>query len=241
MDLAIASTYALAMARHPRLGAESPASVLSSDCLQHIAQLVSDAHKELLCSRRRVVLVRVRTSDYIYTLEFVFSDGSTERWGNHYGNHHPVNPKVWHEEALGVGEYLVEIAGIRNGEKEFMTGGDYLTNLRLRTNLNRAISFDAIDRPSEKKFGMPRQRAEENKEITGFIFDELFKQNMALYRAEALPRIIRRPIEQHPVNDPLMNRIIENSPRLSAEKLAQVTEAGTSVVAREVAAMVLVA
>ena len=97
----------LAMARHARLGAASPAAVLNADCLQNIRRHLLHSHADLW---RSIETVRVKTGDLVDRVEFRTWDGTTREHGGHGGQ--------WHNAfQLYPGERIVAIHGRkRRGE-----------------------------------------------------------------------------------------------------------------------------
>ena len=115
---------ALAMARHARLGAASPAAVLPADALQIVMRFVQAAHQQLI-STPRLIRVYVRTGDLVDRVEFHFSDGTVRSHGGRGG--HLREPFV-----LNTGEYITGIAG---------RAGDSLDSISFRTSEGRQHTF----------------------------------------------------------------------------------------------------
>ena len=110
-----ARSRALAMALHPRLGADSPAQVLSADLMRHVA------HFARLVSTPVLMKIEARTGTLVDRLEFWFSDGSLEIYGGDGGS---PRQTFW----LRPGEYIEGICG---------RTGDALDQVQFRTNTGR--------------------------------------------------------------------------------------------------------
>ena len=110
-----ARSRALAMALHPRLGANSPAQVLSADLMRHVA------HFARLMSTPVLMKIEVRTGLLVDRLEFWFSDGSLESYGGDGGS---PRQTFW----LRPGECIDGVSG-RTGEA--------LDQFQFRTNTGR--------------------------------------------------------------------------------------------------------
>ena len=124
MSLAHQQALALAMARHPRLGASSPASVLNSDLIQLVFSFINAAHHQFTRSKR-VVSVAVRTGDLVDRIELHYSDGTYFACGGNGGKwRRPLH--------LNPGEYLVRVDGRK---------GDFLDAVRFTTNLGTTREF----------------------------------------------------------------------------------------------------
>ena len=123
-SLATEQTLALAMARHPSLGAESPAAPLDADTLQVILKFVRAAHAQLV-SQKRLASICVRTGDLVDRVECHYSDGGFETFGGGGGE--------WRQPVtLKVGEYISGIGGRK---------GDSLDAIHFTTNQGRIIEF----------------------------------------------------------------------------------------------------
>ena len=97
----------LAMARHARLGAASPAAVLNADCLQNILRYVLQSHADLW---RGIESVHVKTGDLVDRVEFWTWDGAKRKQGRHGGH--------WRNEfLLRPGERIVAIHGRKTMRK----------------------------------------------------------------------------------------------------------------------------
>jgi hypothetical protein len=102
-SLATEQVLALAMARHPRLGVESPAALLTDDTTRVVLRSVQQAHRAVVESKR-IFSVCVRTDGLVDRVEFHYSDGTRLAYGGHGGHwRKPFN--------LEIGEYLVCVAG----------------------------------------------------------------------------------------------------------------------------------
>ena len=75
-SLASEQALALAMARHPRLGAASCAAALQADTLALIFGFVQAAHQELVATKR-IASIHVRAGDLIDRIEIRYSDGTS--------------------------------------------------------------------------------------------------------------------------------------------------------------------
>ena len=83
-SLASEQALALAMARHPRLGAASCAAALQADTLALIFGFVQAAHQELVATKR-IASIHVRAGDLIDRIEIRYSDGTHVAYGGHGG------------------------------------------------------------------------------------------------------------------------------------------------------------
>ena len=83
-SLASKQALALAMARHPRLGAASCAAALEADTLALIFGFVQEAHRELVATKR-IASIHVRAGDLIDRIEIRYSDGTHLFYGGHGG------------------------------------------------------------------------------------------------------------------------------------------------------------
>jgi len=121
--LANQQTLALAMASHARLGAESPAAKLPSDCARRIAEMVR-LHHAHLHGTVRLVSIRVKTGNHVDCLELCYSDGSSRMHGGVGGR--------WREPLwLQPGEYLTRISG----------AGEPLGSVRFDTSQGRSVRY----------------------------------------------------------------------------------------------------
>ena len=112
----------LAMARHARLGAASPAAVLNADCLQNILRHVLQSHADLW---RGIESVHLKTSDLVDRVEFWTWDGTRREHGGHGGQ--------WRSPFfLCPGERIVAIRGRK---------GAFLDAIGFSTSLGRSISY----------------------------------------------------------------------------------------------------
>ena len=108
--------FALAMATHPRLGANSPASWLHSDLLRRIATLSRLSHS------RRLVALHVRAGNHVDRIELRYTDGSARICGGTGG--------VWRDPfLLSPGESIVRIK---------MWAGDALDSIKFFTSHGRS-------------------------------------------------------------------------------------------------------
>ena len=102
-SLAVDQILALAMARHARLGAASPASALEEDTMHHILHFVREAHLKLMATKR-IVSICVRTGDLVDRVEIHYSDGTFRSHGGDGGQ--------WRRPlTLKAGEYVEGFRG----------------------------------------------------------------------------------------------------------------------------------
>ena len=155
--LAEEQVFALAMARHPRLGATSRAAVLDDDLLRAILGAVQSAHKELV-DTKRIVAVCVKTGDLVDRVMLYHSDGSmftTQAVGNGWGN--GMGGRWRRPMHLAHGEYLTTISG---------GAGDALDSICFTTNLGQQARFAGrLDGGSDYTY-----HAAQGHEITGLCF-----------------------------------------------------------------------
>ena len=119
-SLAIDQTFALAMARHGRLGASSSAASLEADTIELILAFVREAHKDLLATRR-IVSICARVSSLVNRIEISYSDGTHTAHGGHIGE--------WHRPLrLQPGEYITSISG-QNPSDSSVSRVAFTTNL----------------------------------------------------------------------------------------------------------------
>ena len=119
-SLAIDQTFALAMARHGRLGASSSAASLEADTIELILAFVREAHKDLLATRR-IVSICARVSSLVNRIEISYSDGTHTAHGGHFG--------AWHLPLrLQPGEYITGVSG-QNPSGSLMYRVNFTTNL----------------------------------------------------------------------------------------------------------------
>ena len=116
-SLATDQALALAMARHNRLGAASPAASLNADTTQLIHSFVRDAHEELV-SAKRIVAIYMKTGDLVDRVEMHYSDGTHSAHGGMGGR--------WREPLLlKPDEYITRVSGKK---------GDSLDSICFTTN-----------------------------------------------------------------------------------------------------------
>ena len=134
-SLATDQALALAMARHPRLGAASPASALGEDTISTIFGFVQEAHRKLMTSKR-LVSICVRTGDLVDRIEFHYSDGSLRAHGGRGG--------VWRRPLmLEPGEFITVVSGRK---------GDSLDSIEFSTSRGVTRGFSGILNGGQDEF-----------------------------------------------------------------------------------------
>ena len=133
-SLASKQALALAMARHPRLGAASCAAALEADTLALIFGFVQEAHRELVATKR-IASIHVRAGDLIDRIEIRYSDGTHLFYGGHGGE--------WQRPMrLQPGETITGVGGRQGGSLDSI---DFTTSrgvtCRFKGRLNGGAPF----------------------------------------------------------------------------------------------------